>query len=146
MSVGHRSVKYVRCVNGVLRGAAAMLPATERGCAAPNAPTKPTARSAQTCGSASLTRSASHSLLQVLCASTHRLGFMSLGHIPACEYRIGGRALPCRETSRSNRTLLFPSKIHIHRVNSTNTISERLLGSGSDRAGGSACLPGCRFR
>lgn len=111
-------------------------------CKQTSSPPKPTARTAEIQKCASLTRSASHSLLQVLCASTHRLGFMSFGHIPACEYRMGGKALPCRETSRSNRTLLFPSKIHIHRVNGANNISELLQGSGSDQAGGSSCLPG----
>lgn len=108
-------------------------------------PTNPVARHTEREKRASLTRSASHSLLQVLCASTHRLGFMSLGHIPAWEYRIGGRALPFRETSRSKRTLLFPSKIHIHRVNSTTNISELLQGNGSDQAGGSSCLLGVAF-
>lgn len=58
---------------------------------------------------------------------------------------MGGRALPFRETSRSKGTLLFPSKIHIHRVNSTNNISELLQGSGSVRAGSSSCLLGVAF-
>lgn len=64
--------------------------------------------------SVSLTRSVSHSLLQVLCASTQRLGFISFGHIPAWEYRIGGKAELLKGASRNNKIKVSPDNIHIH--------------------------------
>lgn len=58
-----------------------------------------------------LTWSDSHSRVQVLIASTHRLGFTSLGQRPACEYASFCKAMPLTRNITNS-----PAKNnHIHR-------------------------------
>lgn len=84
-----------------------------------------------------LTWSDSHSRMQVLMASTHRLGFRSLGHRPAWEYTtfatdIIGIAVT-RQSIWRNTVQQCPTTNQIHRGNSIHHISMEAAAGGDQK-------------
>ena len=75
------------------------------------------------------TWSCSHSRVQVLIASTQRLGFISLGQMPACEGAARGIAVARGGPIQAQRD----AKNHIHRGNSIHHMaSVRLNAAGGE--------------